>query len=123
MIIAILDVMIRALVTLALLVLSSSALALEAATPDISIQTFAPNSPESPVGILRYPDISAKQIVFAYNGELWLVPREGGTAIPLTNVPGPYRSPKFSADGKTVAFTGSYDGISTINIGGGSITR
>src|SRR5437588_1196435 len=38
-------------------------------------------------------------------------------------MPGPYRSPKFSVDGNTVAFTGSYDGIYTINIGGASNTR
>jgi tricorn protease len=123
MIIPILDTMIRLLVMLALLVLSCNALVLEAATPDISIQTLAPNSAESPAGIIRYPDISAKQIVFVYNSELWLVPREGGTAIPLTNVPGPYRSPKFSLDGNRVAFTGGYDGIYTINVGGASATR
>ncbi len=93
MIIPILDIVIQVLVTLALLVLSSSALALEAATPDISIQTFAPNRAESPVGIVRYPDISAKQIVFAYNGELWLVPREGGIAASLTSSAGPQRFP------------------------------
>jgi len=123
MIIPILDIVIQVLVTLALLVLSSSALALEAATPDISIQTFAPNRAESPVGIVRYPDISAKQIVFAYNGELWLVPREGGIAASLTSSAGPQRFPKFSPDGARIAFTGSYDGTYTISIGGGSITR
>ncbi len=72
MIIPILDIVIQVLVTLALLVLSSSALALEAATPDISIQTFAPNRAESPVGIVRYPDISAKDPQLNYAIQLML---------------------------------------------------
>ncbi len=104
MIAAIRAIIIRVLVTLALIVLTCNALAL-AVTSDPS-NRLDPNRAESPAGIIRYPDISSKQIVFAYNGELWLVSREGGTAIPLTNMPGPYRSPKFSLDGNTVAFTG-----------------
>ncbi|PYS57620.1 MAG: hypothetical protein DMF74_25565, partial [Acidobacteria bacterium] len=121
MIAAIRAIIIRVLVTLALIVLTCNALSL-AVTSDPS-NHLDPNRAESPAGIIRYPDISSKQIVFAYNGELWLVSREGGTAIPLTNVPGSYRSPKFSLDGNTVAFTGSYEGIYTINIGGASNTR
>jgi len=30
--------------------------------------------------MLRFPDVSAEQIVFVYAGDLWTVPKTGGTA-------------------------------------------
>ena len=30
-------------------------------------------------GMLRYPDVSATQIVFVYANDIWVVPREGGS--------------------------------------------
>ena len=38
--------------------------------------------------MLRYPDISASNIVFVYANDLWVVPREGGMARPLASPPG-----------------------------------
>ncbi len=72
--------------------------------------------------MLRYPDVSDTSIVFVYANDLWLVPREGGAAQPLASPPGAERNPRFSADGKTVAFSGNYEGdsdIYTISTGGG----
>ncbi|MBZ5564688.1 MAG: PDZ domain-containing protein [Acidobacteriia bacterium] len=60
--------------------------------------------------LLRYPDISKDQVVFAYAGDLWVVPRAGGEARRLTAHPGDEIFPKFSPDGKWIAFTGEYDG-------------
>lgn len=77
---------------------------------------------QPPAGMLRYPAISARQIAFVYANQLWLAPREGGTASPLAAPPGSAGSPRFSPDGKTVAFTASYDGnrdIYTLPIEGG----
>ena len=77
-------------------------------------------------GMLRYPDVSATQIVFSYAGDLWLVPRSGGQATQLVSPPGGERFPRFSADGQVVAFVGSYDGnadIYTIPVTGGVPTR
>ena len=77
-------------------------------------------------GMLRYPDVSATQIVFVYADDLWLVPREGGMATPLASPPGPEALPRFSPDGKTIAFVGNYDGnrdIYTIPVTGGVPTR
>ena len=56
-------------------------------------------------GIVRYPGLSKNQIVFAYAGDLWLVPREGGGASRLTHAPGPRSYARFSLDGRTIAFT------------------
>src|SRR5262245_857374 len=61
-------------------------------------------------GMLRYPDVSQSQVVFAYAGDLWLAPIEGGQATPLASPPGQESFPKFSPDGKQIAFVGSYDG-------------
>ena len=72
--------------------------------------------------MLRYPDVSADQIVFRYDGDLWLVPKTGGSARRLTSSPGDEDFPKFSPDGKTIAFIGSYDGgrdLYTLPVDGG----
>jgi tricorn protease-like protein/C-terminal processing protease CtpA/Prc len=61
-------------------------------------------------GMLRYPDVSATHIVFVYANDLWLVPREGGMAVPLASPPGAELYPRFSADGEQIAFQGNYDG-------------
>ena len=63
---------------------------------------------------LHQPDISADKIVFEYGGDLWIVPVTGGEARHLTTHPGNESSPKFSPDGRWIAFTGSYDGNSDV---------
>lgn len=61
-------------------------------------------------GLFRYPDVSKTQIVFSYANDLWVMPKEGGTAIKLSSPPGVEVYPKFSPDGKNIAFSGNYDG-------------
>jgi tricorn protease len=60
--------------------------------------------------LLRHPDIQGDRIVFVYGGDLWTVARSGGVAQRLTTHEGIERFPKFSPDGKTIAFTAEYDG-------------
>ena len=60
--------------------------------------------------LLRFPDISKDKIAFMYGGDLWLVSSSGGTASRITSHPGRELFPKFSPDGKWLAFTGQYDG-------------
>ncbi|MCB2156832.1 PDZ domain-containing protein [bacterium] len=77
-------------------------------------------------GYYNYPDIHGDTIVFAADGDLWKVPVSGGVAEHLTTVPGNEMMPAFSPDGKTIAFTGDYDGsydVYTIPVEGGSPTR
>lgn len=77
-------------------------------------------------GLFRYPDVSANQIVFTYANDLWLVSKEGGTAIKVSSPAGVESFPKFSPDGKTIAFSGNYDGnidVYTIPVTGGIPTR
>jgi tricorn protease len=63
---------------------------------------------ENPL-LVQSPTMSKTQIVFAYGGYLWSVPREGGEARQLTTG-GHEGRPKFSPDGNWIAFTGQYDG-------------
>ena len=76
--------------------------------------------------LLRHPDVSETQIVFAYGGDLWIVGRDGGEARRLTSFPGVETFPRFSPDGKRVAFSGQYDGnidAFVVPIDGGEPTR
>ena len=59
--------------------------------------------------MLRFPDISKTHIVFAYANDLWIVDRTGGVATPLASPQGAEAFPKFSPDGKTVAFNPNYE--------------
>jgi tricorn protease len=63
---------------------------------------------ETPL-LVQAPTMSQTQIVFVYGGYLWSVSREGGEARQLTTG-GHEAGPKFSPDGKWIAFTGQYDG-------------
>jgi len=65
---------------------------------------------------MRYPDISKDQVVFVYAGDLWISPRSGGLARRLTTHPGDELFPKFSPDGKWIAFTGEYDGNADVYV-------
>ncbi len=77
-------------------------------------------------GMLRFPDVSDTQIVFSHAGDLWTAPRNGGTATPLASPAGQELFPRFSPDGKTIAFVGNYEGdqdIYTIPSAGGTAER
>lgn len=60
--------------------------------------------------LLRFPAIYDNQIVFTYAGDLYTVSSEGGLARKLTNHNGYEMFARFSPDGKSIAFTGQYDG-------------
>jgi tricorn protease len=60
--------------------------------------------------LLRFPDIYKDKIAFMYGGDLWVASSAGGTARRITTHPGRELFPKFSPDGKWLAFTGQYDG-------------
>ena len=60
--------------------------------------------------LLRFPDIYKDKVVFVYGADLWLASTNGGIARRITTHPGRELFPKFSPDGKWIAFTGQYDG-------------
>jgi tricorn protease len=60
--------------------------------------------------LLQKPALNKTHIVFVYAGDLWSVPRAGGSAVRLTSAAGYETEPAFSPDGTQIAFTGEYDG-------------
>jgi len=76
----------------------------------------APAAPPGPAlpgdegRLLRFPALSNESIAFVYAGDIWIVPRAGGIARQLTTDPGLEWFPRFSPDGRWIAFTGEYDG-------------
>lgn len=84
----------------------------------------AANSPQT--RMLRFPTSNSSEIVFSYAGDLYRVPINGGQASRLTSHIGYEMFPRFSPDGKTIAFTGQYDGnteVFTIPSTGGEPQR
>ncbi len=66
--------------------------------------------------MLRFPDVSAEEIVFVYAGDLWVVSKQGGTARRLSSPKGQEMFPKFSPDGTRIAFSGNYDGNTDVYV-------
>ena len=60
--------------------------------------------------LLRFPTLSNDSIAFVYGGDLWTVPRAGGLARQLTTDAGLEWLPRYSPDGRWIAFSGQYDG-------------
>jgi tricorn protease len=71
---------------------------------------FAASASAAQTKLLRFPDISGNRVVFSYGGDLWTAAISGGSATRLTAHPGVETFPKFSPDGRWIAFTGQYDG-------------
>src|SRR5687768_11183722 len=60
--------------------------------------------------LLRQPDIHGDTVAFVYAGDIWLASTRGGDARRLTSGEGMEYFPKFSPDGRWIAFTGDYTG-------------
>ena len=60
--------------------------------------------------LLRFPDLSATQVSFVHGGDIYVAPRAGGQAIRLTSHSGEELFPKFSPDGRWIAFSAEYSG-------------
>ena len=76
--------------------------------------------------LLRFPAVGGETIVFSYAGDLYSVPVAGGEAKKLTYGDSYDMFARVSPDGKTIAFTGQYDGnteVYTMPIQGGEPKR
>jgi len=75
---------------------------------------------------LRYPHLSHDLVTFVAADDVWLAPTGGGRAWRLTDDHAPVRSPRFSPDGRTVAWTSTRDGHSeayAVDVEGGDPRR
>ncbi len=72
--------------------------------------------------LLRYPDIQGDTVVFSYAGDLWLADvsaastPSGAVARRPTSHPGEELFPRFSPDGRQVAFTAEYSGTRQVHV-------
>src|SRR5947209_243970 len=67
-------------------------------------------------GYIRYPHIHQDRIVFVAEDDLWLVGAEGGQAERLTAGVAEVSHPRFSPDGKLLAFVGHTEGPSEVYV-------
>jgi tricorn protease len=85
-----------------------------------------PGAQAAPKALMRFPTLHGQAVVFASGGNLWRVGLEGGVAQRLTTDAGMDLVPRFSPDGKEIAFTGDYDGntdVYVIPAEGGPVRR
>src|ERR1700716_2584603 len=93
----------------------------------IAFATCAAQAAESPGRtLMRYPTLYGNTVVFVAHDNLWSVPRAGGAAARLTADEGRDMMPRFSPDGRWIAFTGEYQGnrdVYVIPSAGGAARR
>jgi len=65
-------------------------------------------------GYYQHPTLHANTVVFSTEGDLWAVGTEGGLARRLTTHLAQEGAPRFSPDGKTIAFSGNYEGVNEV---------
>jgi tricorn protease len=96
-------------------------------TPFVTAQTTQRSGPEGlDARMLRYPAVSKDRIAFVYAGDIWLVPKAGGTAVRLSSPLGEESFPRFSPDGTKLAYSAEYDGNTDVYVtavSGGAPTR
>ncbi len=76
--------------------------------------------------LLRQPDLSASHIAFTYGSDVWVADRNGGEARRITSTPAVETDPRFSPDGRWIAFTSNRAGtpaVYVVSVDGGTPTR
>ena len=94
------------------------------ATKAISSYPSESNRPATP--LKHYPAVSRTHIAFVYANDIWCAPRGGGVAAQITDAPGMKYQPRFSPDGRTLAFAANLEGnqeIYTAPVEGGAPSR
>ncbi|MCM2333865.1 MAG: S41 family peptidase [Anaeromyxobacteraceae bacterium] len=64
--------------------------------------------------LLRFPDVHGETVAFSHGGDLWTVPAAGGLARRLTSGEGLEVFPRFSPDGRYIAYTATTDGSADV---------
>ncbi len=92
------------------------------ATLALSCAMAAPAMAEE-ARLLRFPDIHRDKVAFVYAGDIWVAPSGGGRAERLTSDGGLELFPKFSPDGRSIAFSAEYSGsrqVFVVGVDGGA---
>lgn len=80
----------------------------------------------SPTAYLRYPDLHGDLVTFVAEDDVWMAPVAGGRAWRISSMQLPARSPKFSPDGKHLAWQvvqGGAPEIVTADVDGGNFRQ
>jgi len=88
----------------------------------LAISLPAQDNSNTRPGYYRFPAIHGDTIIFTAEGDLWAVKAQGGEARRLTSDVGMEDHAAISPDGKTVAFSGQYEGpadVYTMPVEGG----
>ncbi|MDR2130806.1 MAG: PDZ domain-containing protein [Odoribacteraceae bacterium] len=72
--------------------------------------------PAQEARVLRFPHSVGDKVVFSYGGDIYTVAVSGGVARKLTSHVGYEMFPRFSPDGRHIAFTGQLDGNTEVYI-------
>jgi tricorn protease len=64
---------------------------------------------ETDTRLLRQPAVSKDHLAFVYGGDIWISDRDGGHPIRITAHPASEFAPRFSPDGRWIAFSANYD--------------
>ena len=72
--------------------------------------TATANAQQTLTRLLRQPDIHGDRVAFVYAGDIWIAPAAGGEARRLTSDDGMEYFPKFSPDGRWIAYVSDESG-------------
>lgn len=82
----------------------------QSAAPESPVRAPPANVDTSDTRMLEQPAVSAEHIAFVYAGDVWVADLDGSLVRRLTSHPGAESRPRFSPDGRWIAFSGQYDG-------------
>lgn len=90
------------------------------------LSSVAPAAAQTPVRFMMDPHVSGDLIAFSYQGDIWVVRQDGTPVRRLTNNLARDAAPRFSPDGRHVAFSsdrfGNYD-VFIVPVEGGEPTQ
>ncbi len=101
------------------------------ATLAATMVALQPNAPAAAIDVhdtrlLEQPALSANHLAFVYANDLWISGRDGSNVRRLTSHESHVNEPRFSPDGKIIAFTAEFDGnadVYVMSIEGGAPRR
>ncbi|MGW4892098.1 S41 family peptidase [Kitasatospora sp. NPDC004240] len=80
-------------------------------------ESLSTDAPGTSVGAyLRHPHLHGDLVTFVAENDVWLAPLDGGRAWRLTADQVPVRRPRFSPDGRHIAFTSTRDGAPEVHV-------
>ncbi|HEX6885277.1 MAG TPA: PDZ domain-containing protein [Planctomycetota bacterium] len=97
-----------------------------ASAPTEAVRAIQASLATGDTRLLEQPAVSAEHVAFIYAGDLWVARLDGGDVRRLTTHPGQEMRPRFSPDGRTLSFTGQYDGnydVYVVPVAGGEPKR